>query len=211
MRHLQKNCTIIKGFLVSKKPPLYTFILCIIGAVLNLAISEFTGRVLKFPLFLDTIFSITLLFYCGIVPAMFCSFLYSVPSSLFANAPFYLLFNFCSLAIILITYGIMKKNEKNNHSIKLTILYLILAALLSGFASSIIGGTIHTFGLILFPDDVSEIVTEKFVLSLFSQNGNLFLSSILGRIPTTSIDRIICTLSGYGLYELLEKIEKKIR
>lgn len=211
MHKMEKKCTKIKGFVISKKPPLFTFILCIIAAVLNLVLSEFTSRVIKFPLFLDTLFSITLLFYCGILPAIFSSFLYSIPSSLLANMPFYLLFNFCAIAIFLITYGIMKKNEKNNNSLKLTILYLILASLLSGFVSSILGGIIHTFGLILYPDDALEIVTEKFVLSLFSKNGNLFLSSILGRIPTTCIDRIICTLLGYGLYKLLEKVEKKLR
>lgn len=210
MHKLKKKCTKIKGIVISKKSPGTTIILCIVAALLNLIVSEFTNKVIKIPLFLDTIFSITMLFYCGVIPALISSFLYSIPSSLMVNAPFYLLFNLCSFSIILITYGIMKKNKENN-SIKLTILYLILASLLSGFVSSIIGGTIHTFGLLLFSNEVQEIVTEKFVLSLFSQNGDLLLSSILGRIPTTCIDRIISNLSGYGLSKLLIKIENKLR
>lgn len=200
-----------KRFIFSKKPLPQTILLIFLAAVLNFGLSIFVGTVLKIPLFFDTIFSITLLFYCGIWPAIIASILYSIPSSLFVNAPIYILFSLCSIAIILITYGVMKNNEQRKRSIKFTILYLILASLLSGFASSVIGGLIHTFGLNLFPDEISEIVTEKFVLSLFSQNENLLLSAILGRIPTTCIDRIISTLLGYGLYKLLLKLDKKIR
>ena len=200
-----------KGNWFSKKPVGLTIILIIVGAALNFAISNFTAFVLKIPLFLDTIFTIAILFYCGIIPAILTAVIHSIPSSLLVNAPFYILFSLCSVAIILITYGVMKNNDKRNQSVTLTILYLILAALLSGFASSVIGGTIHTLGLILYPEEISEIVTEKFVLSLFSKNGSLLLSAILGRIPSTCIDRVITTLLGYGLYELLLKIEKKFR
>lgn len=200
-----------KGFTISKKPIPLTLLLCFIAASLNLLFSLTTGKLLKIPLFLDTIFTITILFYCGIIPAIITAILFSIPSSLIDNSPFYILFSLCSIAIIFITYEIMKAESKQKHSKTLTILYLILAALLSGFASSVIGGTIHTLGLILFPTEISEIVTEKFVLSLFSQNGELFLSAILGRIPTTCLDRIISTLLGYGLYKILLKFEKKFR
>ena len=197
---------------ISKQPPFYTIILCIIAALLNFGISYLTGFVFKIPLFLDTIFTITILFYCGFFPALFTTFLYSIPSSLSVNAPFYLLFNLCSLAILLITYAIMKFHERNdNNSSFLTLLYLILASLLSGFVSSVIGGFIHSLALILFPNSIGEIVTEKFVLSLFSKNGSLFLSAILGRIPTTCLDRVISTLSGWGIYKLLLKLEKNHR
>lgn len=201
-----------KGKIVfSKKPFWLTFILIIASVLLNLAFSELASKVLKIPLFFDTIFTISILFYCGVLPAILTAVIYSVPSSLFVNAPFYILFSLCSIAIILITYGVMKNDSKYKHSVKLTILYLILASLLAGFASSVIGGCIHTLGLILFPEEISEIVTEKFVLSIFSKNGNLFLSAILGRIPSTCIDRIISTLAGYGIYKLTLKIEKKVR
>lgn len=195
----------------SKKPIGLTIILILVAALLNFALSAFTSQVLKIPLFLDTIFTIAMLFYCGILPAYITALLQSIPSSLIVNAPFYILFSFCSLAIILITYFIMKNNDTRKQSAPLTVLYLILASLLAGFASSVIGGSIHTLGLILYPTEISEIVTEKFVLSLFSQNGNLLLSAILGRIPSTCIDRIITTFLGYGLYKLLLNFEKKHR
>lgn len=200
-----------KKVIFSKKPFFQTLILCLIAAFLNFALSSLVGMVLKFPLFLDTIFTITILFYCGILPAIFTALAYSIPSALSVHAPFYILFTLCSVAIILITYFVMKKDLKNKNSLMLTLLYLLLASLLSGFASSVIGGTIHTLGLILFPDKITEIVTEKFVLSMFSKNGNLLLSAILGRIPTTCVDRIVSTFLGYGLYKLLDKNEKKLR
>lgn len=196
---------------ISKKPFWTTFILCIIAALLNYALEYFAAYIIKIPLFLDTIFTITITFYCGPIPALFSTILYSIPSSLIVNAPIYMLFNFCSLAIIFITYGLMRYNEKNNNSKLLTFLYLILAALLAGFVSSIIGGFIHTIALLLYPDVVGEITTEKFVLSLFSKNGNLILSAILGRIPTTCLDRVISNLVGWGLYTLLLKFDKNHR
>lgn len=200
-----------KRLSISKKPFWQTLLLCIAAAILNLLLSKFASNVLKIPLFLDTVFSITILFYCGVIPAIFTSVMFSIPSALLDNSPFYILFSLCSVAIILITYAIMKKEAEHKHSIKLTILYLILASLLAGFASSVIGGTIHTLALILFPNQVSEIVTEKFVLSLFSQNGSLLLSAILGRIPSTCTDRIISTLLGYGIYQLMLKFDRRIR
>ena len=206
-----KNGTYFGKFMFSKKSLGLTLILCVVGAALNFAVSLFAAKGIKIPLFLDTIFTIAILFYCGILPAAITAFITSIPSSLVVHAPFYILFFICSVVIILITDKIMKYNSKNNNSIKLTILYLILAALLSGFASSIIGGIIHTSGLILFPNKIEEIVTEKFVLSLFSKNGSLLLSSILGRVPSTCIDRIVSNIAGWGVYQLMLKVDKNMR
>ena len=196
---------------ISNKPFGYTLIISIIGGILNFALSYLISTVLKIPLFMDTVFTIALTFYLGPIPALFSSFLYSIPSSLIVNAPIYILFNLCTVAIVFITYAIMKYNEKNNNSKLLTFLYLILAALIAGFVSSIIGGCVHTVALLLYPDVVGEITTEKFVLSLFSKNGSLFLSAILGRVPSTCLDRVISNILGWSLYKLILKIEKNRR
>ena len=196
---------------ISRKPFWTTVWLVLIGAVLTYSVAYFTAYILKIPLFIDTIFTIALTFYCGPLPALVSSFLYSVPSSLYVNAPIYILFNLCTVAIVYITYALMRYNERNNNSKLLTFLYLILSALISGFVSSIIGGCIHTIALVIYPNVVGEITTEKFVLSLFSKNGSLILSAILGRVPTTCLDRVITTILGWGLYKLLLKVEKNHR
>lgn len=196
----------------SKLPSKTTLLLCLVAATLNLLLSEFVGKVLQFPLFLDTIFTIVILFLCGVLPAIFTTFIYSIPSSLLANAPFYILFNICGIAIILITYVIMKKGKRYEYSFIFTSLYLILAALIAAFVSSFIGGIIHSLGLLLFPTEVGEIVTERFVLSLFSINNNILISSIVGRLPITCIDRLISNFAAYGIYILILKYQhnKKI-
>ncbi len=184
---------------------------CTVSILLNLGTSLLFYDVLHIPLFLDTIFTVAIVFYLGLIPGLVVGFLFNFVDTLFnflfrgIFSPTNVFFSLCGAAIVLITWAFARKKEEFQISVPITLLYLLLISLLSSSASILIGGTIDfiRFSYFDIPDSMAPI--KQFTDGFLSRKFNLFASCILGQIPISMTDRLISTFAGFGVYKLYVK------
>ena len=186
-------------------------IVCIIGELLNLAGAHalLLLNSSRIPLFLDTIGTVAVTFYAGLVPGIIVALLFNIIRTLQVAVlngtqvyPWEMLYMLCGAAIAAVTWAFSHKKENFRISRIITLLYLLLIAFVSAFASSVIGGLVETVNRILFGGVQNKSLTEYFVRAFMGENLGLFVSCVIARIPTTLLDRVICTFAGYGLYRI---------
>ena len=187
-----------------------TIILCVLALLANLALAYFFGDVLHVPLFLDTIGTVTVVFYAGLVPGLIVGGLYNVLRFVLmvivGNPPYPwdMMYALCGLAIVLCTWAFIYKNKNLRRGALLTVLYLLLIVLVSAFVSSLIGAGIETAQRIIFNNQIYSSPVKHFVQAFLEGNIGLFLACFITRIPVTVLDRFICTFAGWGLHLILK-------
>ena len=85
-------------------------------------------------------------------------------------------------------------------------LYLCCAAVVSAIFCSIVSGIICYF---TFQDNLDKWAFDQIIFSLSSEKIGFLQTCIVGRIPLTTLDRIITTLSGFLISYLWEKIKNE--
>ena len=184
---------------------------CIASIFLNLGTSLFFYDFLGVPLFFDTIFTVAIVFYLGLVPGLIVGFFFNFVDTAFnflvrdIASPTNMLFSICGAAIVFVTWFFARKKEEFLLSPTITILYLLLISLVSSFVTIFIGGIIDfiRFSYYEIPDSMAPI--KQFTDGFVSQKFSLFAACILGQIPISITDRLITTFTGYGVYKLYVK------
>ncbi len=184
---------------------------CLAAIVLNMLSTLLFFDVLHIPLFFDTIFTVAIVFYLGLVPGLVVGILFNFVDTIFNYlvrgiiSPTNMCFSVCGAAIVLVTWAFARKKEEFQISVPVTILYLLLISLISSFVTIFLGGTIDYFRFTYLdiPDAMAPI--KQFTDSFVSQKFSLFASCILAQIPISLTDRIITTFAGYGVFKLTEK------
>ena len=182
-------------------------LLCLLAQAGNLLFSLFFQDVLRLPLFLDTVFTVAVTFYAGLLPGLVLAASYNF-IRLFLNAlltgqAVFLtegLYSLCGMAIVLITWLFSRRKEDFRLSWQITVLYLLLIALLTALASSVIGGLVETFNRINFSGKSYYAPVESFVRTFLGEDMGLFVSCTLARIPVSMLDRLCASFAGYGIY-----------
>ena len=188
-----------------------TILLCLLALLFNLATAYIFGDMLHIPLFLDTIGTVVTVFYAGLVPGLIVAGFYNVLRVLLMVLmgnpayPWDMMYALCGLAIVFCTWVFIYKNSNFQGVTILTGLYLLLIALVSSFASSLIGAGIETAQRIIFHNQIYSNPVTLFVQAFLGGNFGLFLACFITRIPVTVLDRLICTFAGWCLYLLLKK------
>ena len=188
----------------------------ILRTVVICIIAEIFYHGLSIPLFFDTIFTVVVVFYCGLVPALCVSIVYNLINSLLwichegVSDPFIFFYTICGILIVITTWYFARQKSEFRISASVTILYLLLITMISSFCSIVSSGFIDYFHYIYFdvPDMMNPIktFTESFVHHRFS----LLSSCILAQIPISFADRLIATFCGYGIYRFCERfIERR--
>ena len=210
--HIRNFCDI----LYNMPKLLRTIVICILAEIGNFLAARFFYHTLNIPLFFDTIFTVAVVFYLGLVPALCVSLGYNTINSLIWMHkegffdPFLLSYAICGVLIVLSTWLIARHKEEFKISTMITILYLFLIALISSFCTIISGGIIDFFHYKYYeiPDMMNPI--KRFTESFVHQRFSLLVSCILGQIPISFLDRLLATFAGYGIYKLCDKfLEKK--
>ena len=194
--------------------PIKTAVICVFAVLFNILTVLFFFDTLHLPLFMDTIFSVAVVFYCGLIPGLIVQITYNILNSFIwflklGNYDFFILmYTLCGILIIISTWLIAKNKEEFKISPSITLLYLILISLISSACSIITGGIIDYFHLTYqnIPDAMSPIKT--FTDSFVRQHIPLLASCILAQIPVSFADRLISTFAGYGVFLLAERIMK---
>lgn len=191
-----------------------TILICFSSIILNYLTACVFYQYLKVPLFFDTIWTVAVIFYLGLVPGLCVSIGYNLLNLAVwfhktgANGLFIELYSICGILIVFSTWFIAHKKEEFRISSTVTVLYLILIAIFSSFGSIISGGILDYFQykMVDVPAQINPIrkITEAFVYQRFS----LLASCILAQIPISFLDRLIATFSGYGIFCLATRIER---
>ncbi len=191
---------------------LRTIVICTAALMLNFLSVFLFYDLLHLPLFMDTIFTVAVVFYCGLLPGLAVQVLYNIINSLIWFAKlgrfdgFMMLYAICGILIVISTWLIARNKNEFKISPVVTILYLVLIALISSVCSVVAGGIIDYFHLKWqnIPDMMNpiKIFTESFV----HQHFNLLASCILAQIPISFADRLIATFAGYGFFRLAERL-----
>lgn len=185
---------------------------CIVSLALNLLCTVLFYDVLSIPLFMDTIFTVAIVFYMGLIPGLIVGVCFNILDPFFnyftrgVFSPTNFFFGLCGAAIVLVTWLFARRREEFKISLPITLLYLLLIALLSSLVTVFIGGIIDflRFRYLEIPDSMAPI--KAFTDSFLSQKFSLFAACILGQIPISITDRLITTFAGYGVYKLYVKL-----
>ena len=195
---------------------LKTILLCIVAEIMNFLTADIFYHKLKIPLFFDTIWTVAVVFYLGLIPGLCVSLVYNIVNALLWGRqegffdPSILMYAVCGILIALSTWLIARRKNKFKISLTVTLLYLFLIALLSSFCAIVAGGIIDFFHYKYYeiPDMMNPI--KKFTESFVRQRLSFLASCILAQIPISFLDRLIATFAEFGIYKLCDRfLEKK--
>lgn len=187
--------------------------ICLIAIILNFLTASLFYNVLKIPLFFDTIWTVAVVFWLGLIPGLCVAVGYNLLNYLVwvlksGTRNFVFLYSICGILIVLSTWIFSRKKDEFNFSPTVTVLYLILIALVSSFCSIIAGGLIDYFQY-SYCDVIEQMnPIKKFTDSFVRQRFSLLASCILGQIPISFTDRLIATFAGFGIYRFIQKISR---
>ena len=195
-------------------------ILCVTGAFLNVGIHLLATGENLLPLYLDTIFTISVTLLVGPVWGCLTGALTNIigHTNNFWGWEGYL-FALCNIATALVTWmfmrffpqelSIVRAQTENVKSRQLDkVMNLIFVLTLLSFALclviSILGGLISVFIEILRNTAVSEpVLNPASPPVMFYNEIPLVLREILSRIPINIIDRLISAFAGFGVAKLV--------
>jgi hypothetical protein len=206
------------------------FLLCVFGTALNVIFNKvFAGSGMGLPLYMDTVFTITVTFIGG----LFWGCLTGVLTNIAGHTMSFwgwegYLFSLCNILTAVITWKftriflseltfISDKNETESASFFKSrrldnfmskIFVLMLLSFILCFAISILGGLIASF---------IEIIRTPHSVNLASQHSDFYsglplvLREIVSRVPINIIDRIISVFAGFGIAYAIGKVVNKVR
>lgn len=184
----------------------------ILAAVLGNIATSFFSAVLELPAFFDTIFTVAITFYAGLVPGIIVAALTNplmtvLRCLIYGTEIFYFdfLYSACGIFIVLTTWTISRNKKEFFFSRAVTVLYLLIIAFASSFLSCFSASFLDTFIRPLFEKHSRFSAIDNFSIAFQKLKFNVFLSYLLPRIPLTVLDRIICTFSGFCVYHFAEK------
>ncbi|MCL2759693.1 MAG: hypothetical protein FWD22_05725 [Treponema sp.] len=196
---------------------------CITGALLNIVFHTLTTGENLLPLYLDTIFTITVTLLCGPVWGSITGALTNIIGHTvnFWGWEGYL-FTLCNIATALITWLFMRlfPNElifsNQNTMVKSRqmdkvmnhIFVLMLLSFALCFAMSVLGGLIATLIQFITSSPADELYLKALLGSTMFHRLPVFAAEILSRIPINIIDRLISVFLGYGIAFALNKFVK---
>lgn len=187
-------------------------LISIVSGILNFLLTVLFEGVLHLPLFLDTILVMAVLFSHGLFPSLgtFIVHYVIVFTRLFINHDpvwgcFYAIPGFF---IVIITWLFIRHEDKLQKNVNFTFIFILLASLCAAMASCISAGLVNYL--------IDKYVNfnegwEPILDSIQETQSSNLLSLIIGRIPLTSLDRIITTFLGFGIYKLIFFISQKIK
>ena len=199
-----------------------SIIFCIAGALLNMIVYWIFITILGLPLYLDTIFTITVTLVCGPLWGVLTGALTNVHSFTVYGWEYYL-FALCNVAAALITwlfirlfpreldlsFGVNSARTEGLISAKPfyqagssrlsavmdRVIVLTLLSFAICLAISILGGCISVF--IGFYK--ATAVNPAAVQTMFHRNIPMLLNEIMSRVPINIIDRLISSFAAFGV------------
>jgi len=191
-------------------------VICVLAAIMNIILNNIFMNFLRFPLFLDTVFTAAITFAFGLVPGISVALLsWLIPSIFYNSLNFFIL---CSIAEVILIYALKPPAPgfpAFTPKEKIIAFYIVVAAKLMilyficAITISILGGIIN-FLLQFFSGTQTDYigVEDRFKLGLIMYNLPTLAVNILSRIPVNIVDRFIVIFGGYFISRGLVKLTR---
>ena len=200
----------------SKNLQLVKFAICILAVAMNILTSYFFMNFLRFPLFLDTVFTAAVTFSLGLMPGLSVAVFGLLLPGIYYNSfnPFVL----CSIAEVLLIHVLKPADpEITNYSPKEKIIasYSVVAAklmllyIICAVTISILGGVINYIYDMFWETYPFYSPEDTFKLNLIMSNIPSLAVNILSRIPINMVDRFIVIFGGYFISRGISKVKGK--
>ncbi|AEF82737.1 hypothetical protein [Leadbettera azotonutricia] len=194
--------------------------LCVLLSGGNCLLNILVNRILGLPLFLDTLFTLTVTFLSGPVFGIISAILTSAVGTFLLPPymPIYSLYVLCSITGVALTEVFCR-----SYKLRLTATQSAPADADSGFGTftallllsvvlclqmSIMGGCIAALIPALVPIPGYTVSPENyFKLGLLINNMPVLAAEIISRLPINIFDRLLSVFGGYGLALLIRKLK----
>ena len=194
---------------INLKIPLF----CLLAIIGNLTTS-FLAYKLALPCFLDTEFSVAITFAFGLIPGLFVAACFNPLMIVLlcwytgtAFSTYDCLYAICGMLIVFASWLFSRNKKEFLYSRPMTIFYLLMIIVTSSVFSFTSASLLDTFILPVFQSSAGFSAFDNYAEVLRQFNMGTFFSYLVPRIPLTVLDRIICTLAGFGIYRLLVKYD----
>ena len=172
---------------------------------MNLILSIVVMNFLRFPLFLDTVFTAAIAFAFGIIPGIFVAvFTWLIPCIYHQNITFFVI---CSIAEVLLVCALkpsavdipdFASKEKIMVTYSALASKLMLLYILCAVTISVLGGVIDYISQLFLEEHLLYFsVSDVFKPGLIMNNLPALAVNILSRIPVNIVDRFIVIFGGY--------------
>lgn len=150
------------------------------------------------PLFMDSIMTVAVTFFSGLIPGIVTGIIYNALWPLITGGdPRQALFACCSVATVAFVHLWATKRKGGRIFTDLLMLSLII-----GFANSVLGGIISTFAF----RGVDSFPSDYIMAGMLMQDIPLVGAAILARVPLNLIDKGIAVFLGYGIFVLADRL-----
>jgi len=192
----------IKKSISVKKMFLYV-ILTLCGAFINCMGSLFAGNI-SFPLYLDSIMTISIVAVLGLVPGIICAALTNIALQIFNNVNIF--FMSCHLCTVFLSYFIFQKAKKDNASQtgKISVTYFMYAGIASAISNAILGSILS---VILFGGNTPNPQVNNCVQGIYFVLENIDAATYIGGTVTNLVDKTISAITGYFIYFMLSPLQ----
>jgi len=186
---------------LKNKKKLHKILCILLAGILDFNLQHIFVIVLEIPLFLDTTFTMAILFLMGPVEAIL-SYLVKMLIDLFRlyitykSFDYIFLYFISAVAIVLVTWLFVRKKERLEDTVNHSFLYLLLASATAAVACTLISGIISYF---TYNKNLESWAFDKIIFSFRIGNSGILATSIIGRLPITVLDRVITTFAGFGI------------
>lgn len=185
-------------------------IISILFGIIDYYVCDLVVYILKVPLFCDTIFCLAITFYANPLWGILSVISYHIFDIIVSHSfVIYQLYTLSAFAGCITVWLYKKYAIKEVDSVVLTIVKLLILSLIMCLVMSITGGIISRICAFLNGDGSEYTFQTQFLAVLFE--GKLkspLLDSILLRIPVNIADRLITVFAAFGIYKMMQKIEK---
>ena len=202
--------------LISCRLSIKLVIICVFAALVNILLSTLVMNFLRFPLFLDTVFTAAIAFTAGLIPGIFAAVLTWLIPCIYHQS--FTLFIICSITEVLLVCALrppavvipgFASKEKIIVSYTALAAKLMLLYILCAVTISVLGGIINQISQ-LFIEKHSHYfsVDDVFKPGLIMYNLPGLAVNILSRIPVNIVDRFIVVFGGYFISRGLVKFTR---
>ena len=180
------------------------------GIALNLIPRHIVQVVLELPFFMDTLGSITVVFFFGAFPAIICATITQIAMAFIESYTsavilLYVLTVYASIGIVCM----FRKSLTESDSVLSTAFILLFISILTILAVSITGGIVNFICVYVQESTDSPIqnnpATTFFQFDLFKMGLSSLPTYIFSRIPGNLVERPVITLMAFGINFLYKK------
>ena len=197
-------------------------VLCVVSAFGNVAFRYLITDLANIPLYADTVFTVAMCFFAGLIPGLLTVILYFTLSSIryiflqgYHTGDIWVInaFIFCAILEVLAVCLYRKKmtapetaflENPSFGSFTGILVHLLILSVIACITVSIAGGIID-FILTQFNITPEFSPEDNFKLGLLRNNVHILATAILSRIPINIVDRFIVIFGGFGISLLYRK------